>query len=242
MTYLFHESKTSFLDGFINVCISRKEPVVVWHQDVKSAFDLFYEIEPEVVFIEAENLTSGIIRCLKTYKPQVYILVNAYSSLTKKSPFVKYAHLLNRKLLTTTIDLNPKYVSIYEEEYLDKWKDLGINVETIPIGVDNLLYDSVVPKTEYECDIALLEDNSGFDDTIRDWIAQGLNVKLFGKGWHNFPEGVGWLDRREYGNVIMSATKVETINPYTGIEQLNVYLNGNTEQVTTYSQIMDKIL
>ena len=49
---------------------------VLWNEQMKSAFDTFYEFRPERVFVQKEDMTDNLYKCILKYQPQVWTDAN----------------------------------------------------------------------------------------------------------------------------------------------------------------------
>ena len=194
--------------------------VAIWSENDKPAFDFFDEFKPELVLLEAEDLTRAICKNL-IGRPDVRLMLwakNWGSFDTEIDREVDGGLLVSEEAKTAVEFLRqhrPDIDTVFTHHHPrwadvthDRWMNLGLKVVSIPMAADMFLYNQGVFQPALESDVSFVGlYNDAYAKVLVSLchVHAKLRVKIFGAGGWSVAQFLGAVNPRSIKNVLASA-------------------------------------
>lgn len=195
-----------------------------WRPEVKPAFDIFSEINPDLFIGTSYDLDRATAKCIKSRPAMKVILyASAWGSLTdeipEEYPITRVRH--GEKVLVSKLKEEcgkPDFVfSHITDGYLDGvfggWKEVGVQPVGILNAADTFAYMNGASREEFACDVAFVGGYWSYKArNIDPYLlplchpSTGLRVKIFGNQPWPVANYLGLLDDTDQKDVFASAT------------------------------------
>ncbi|MFZ9376802.1 MAG: glycosyltransferase family protein [Candidatus Fonsibacter ubiquis] len=195
---------------------------VFWDNNQKSAFDAFYEREPDLFISCTSSINKSIIKCLKKYNNIKVILLGSYTldGISNKNFCTEEEYTSIKELMEQTgkpdillQNCTEKTLSLCSS----KWLDLGINTLDFASACDIYLCFNPIIQEKFISDLSYVgnytnykskEFESVFFNLLKN---KELSIKIFGKNKCQLFNYLGFVDNKEIKDVIASAKICPTI-------------------------------
>lgn len=196
-----------------------------WVMDTKSAFDAFYEYEPNVFFGCTYSIDRATAKCIAARpKMKVALFASANGPLVetidrKRYPIVVASEQEKETIRRLKVETGkPDFVFIHVtdrflEETMGGWREVGVE----PIGVlnaaDTFVYTGGTFRPELACDVGFVGGYWGYKARNLDSYLgpilhpdSGLRCKVFGNARWPFPCYMGPTSDEDVRDLFASAT------------------------------------
>lgn len=209
--------------GWRNVFSALGHDFVFWRPEVKPAFDIFTEYEPDVFLGTTYGLDRALYKCI-VRRPhlKIALFASAWGKLADQIPedypITRARH--DEKVTITTLKATcgqPEFVfshvtNTYLDDLLGGWKETGVHTAGILNAADTFVYRNGTRREEFACDVAFVGGYWPYKARNLDPYllplcqpSSGLNVKIWGNQPWPVANYLGLLDDTDQAHVYRSA-------------------------------------
>jgi hypothetical protein len=207
------------MTGWSNALASLGHKFTFWDSRFNPIFDIFDENEPDIFISTVNDVSSGMVACLKA-SPEISVLFYSptLSSLTLDN--IDYVRQLKEE--TGKPDFIFNFAS---DDKLGGWNNYGIKTLSIPRAMDSIAFQcSQKHKQEkdsgWKTQIAIVGDYQPFMDPYVLPLCQSkyLQVRIFGTGPWPVAQYVGEVEYENLQNIFKNSQVVWEICPEGDLE------------------------
>ncbi len=185
---------------------------VFWRPEVKPAFDVFAEFEPDLFIGTTYGVDRAIVKCIHQ-RPQMRVILfaSAWGDLVKDLDREKYPLVIATEQEKRAIEFlkkqtgRPDFVFVHvTDRFLDGtmggWREIGVTPHGILNAADTFDYSLGQFREELSCDVAFVGGYWPYKARNLDRFLlplcqdTGLNVKIFGNQPWPVPQYLGNID------------------------------------------------
>ena len=208
----------------------------IWNpKSGKAAFDIFEEVEPDLLFCGSWEIDRAIAKNLMV-RPhiKVFLVGGNWGDFDKEidikvDPILMVSEAEKNYLPAIIKNNNITHIlSHYPQRWTNvthnKWKELGLEPLGLPLAADLLTYQPAPPLPSLQCDLSFVGGYWAYKATnLNKYLVPlchkdaGIKVKLF--GWGNWPvaQHLGALDDAYIPTLFASSTiNANIFEPQTG--------------------------
>lgn len=202
--------------------------VYFWNKNSKSAFDLFNELNNNILLYIGDTWQSdrALVKCLNSQpETKVILYADIWGDIQDTLDVVKYpvgiATDEQKKLVETLtltecglINIISNHGSLDVEDTHGKWRSLGLDVHSVLVSADTTQYFPRSQDENYKAELAYVGGYWPFKGRNLDQYILPLTfpttawrVKLFGNGW-NVVNGLGTITNDEAAKFYSNASVI----------------------------------
>lgn len=210
--------------GWGKVLAALGHEFVFWRPQVKPAFDIFREYEPDLFIGTTYGFNRALFKCIRQRpRTRVILYASAWGDLVNNLDREKYPIVIVSDEEKRTIELlkkqtgKPDFVFIHvTNKYLNPtmsgWREIGIEPKGILNAADTFDYLDGAYQPELSCDLAFVGGYWGYKARNLDRFivplchpSKNLSVKIFGNQKWPVPQYLGLIDTHLVEDLFVSA-------------------------------------
>lgn len=194
----------------------------IWQIKNKSSYDVFDELKPDLLWLQAYNITDSLLQCIKE-NPGLRLVIRLSDSSKfndeldiQKYPVLRASEQEQRYMdeiqklpnpLVCQIHHHPDYI----EQTHGRWIEKGFNVVSFMNFADLFDYSNGQYNEKFSSDLSWIGGywpykSRNLDKFLKPLLSpkENYNIKIFGNGW-NVPQHCGYLPNGYEKHVLKSA-------------------------------------
>lgn len=192
----------STMQGWSDALSDSDFEFIFWDSRKKAIFDAFDENEPDIFISSVEDISRGIVKCIKEYSDTITLFYSPkFDSVLSEN--IEYMDQL------TNDTGKPDYIfSFCHEDRLDEilggWKNKGYQTISVMKAANTKLYYKRPINSLWGSDISIISDYYGYLTPYILPLCGKMNIRIFGDGWP-VSQGVGMPLNENIGNIYASS-------------------------------------
>lgn len=196
---------------------------VFWQPELKPAFDVFNEYEPDLFIGTTFGLDRAIYKCIAS-RPQMKVILyaSAWGDLIDQINPIEYPIIIASDKEKLTLEKlkketgKPDFVFLhYHDNWIDRtlggWRSIGIEPVSMMNAADTFDYYPGVVQEKFKCDLAFVGGYWPYKAKNLDkWIVPLCygkhKIKIFGNQPWNVPQYLGYVDNMDVRDIFASAS------------------------------------